>query len=272
MKNTYFVVFSVLFALIFSVHLNSNSNGAFSAGYTGAPIDNGLNCSSCHSEQPVTGTNLIQTNIPASGYEPGSTYTITLSASHPTFNRFGFMLTSQTNTTANPSFTGTWTLTNNQTQLRINNRYVSHTFQGTQGSNNSRTWQVDWTAPPAGSGEVAFYTAINAVNDNGTTSGDQTILGSLIVQEASLGQRDYRPPFQVKLFPNPATNEFVNIVSDIPFTDVEIFTLDGRRILEKYFNNQTEISVQLSGLKTGVYLLRVKGLNGKEVVQKLWIL
>lgn len=267
------ITFSIILLLfVWGSYLVSNSNGGFTAGYTGAPIDNGLNCTSCHGgNQPGTNANLIQSNIPSDGYEPGTTYTITINASHPTFNRFGFMLTAQTNTTSNHAFLGTWTLLNNQTQLRLNNRYVSHTSQGTAGSNNARTWQVQWTAPPAGSGSVAFFASVNAANGNGTTSGDQTILGNLVVGEKTVSMTERNRLNALRIFPNPVVNEVVNVISEHAFTIIEVFAIDGRKILSKQFDGENTATLQLHGLNSGLYLLTVANHQQLLNVQKILI-
>ena len=251
--------------------INSNSNGAFSAGYTGASIDNGLNCTSCHGGQASTGNNLILSNIPSNGYVPNTNYLITISAQHPTFNRFGFMLTAQTNTTTNPVHTGTWTILNNQTQLRLNNRYVSHTSQGTQGSNNARIWEIQWTAPPAGQGPVAFYTAVNAVNNNGTTSGDQTLLASLVVNEASVSLEEQTQINKLTVYPNPAIHKYVNIRSANPFTELNLFTIDGRLLISKTFDLVDYATLELHGLSSGMYILQVSHYRQMLNVHKVWI-
>ncbi|GCD77018.1 MAG: choice-of-anchor V domain-containing protein [Thermaurantimonas sp.] len=255
--------------ILLSGMIKSNSNGAFSTGYTGAPIDNGMNCSGCHGGQTSNSTSLITSNIPPTGYVPGTKYQITINAQHPTLNRFGFMLTAQTNTT-NPIHVGTWSLLNNQTQLRINNRYVSHTSQGTQGSNNARTWQVEWTAPAAGTGAVAIYAAVNAVNGNGTTSGDQTILGSLIVGESSVSLNETKTP-AVRIFPNPVKSEFVQIENVVPFSRVEIFTLDGRLAKKEDFGKTTSATVKVSDLKSGIHLFVIFDEQTMLNTQKIWI-
>lgn len=252
MKKTTKYLLTILALIIITGVVNSNSNGAFSAGYTGAPIDNGLNCTSCHGGQTSSSSTLILSNIPSSGYIPNTPYLITVSAQHPTFNRFGFMLTAQTNTTTNPVHAGTWTLLNNQSQLRLNNQYVSHTSQGTQGSNNARIWEVQWTAPPAGSGPVAFYTSVNAVNNNGTTSGDQTILGSLFVNEATVSIPEQEKINKQRVYPNPAIFKYINIQSAHPFTDLNLFTIDGRLLISKTFDLVDYASMDLHGLSSGM--------------------
>ncbi|TVQ77096.1 MAG: T9SS C-terminal target domain-containing protein [Flavobacteriales bacterium] len=142
-------------------------NGAYSFGrtgpYSGSPGDNGLNCSSCHGGSPSPITNAITSNIPASGYVAGNTYTLTLSISHPTNNTFGFQVTAED---ASDNKVGTFVSTGGATQVVNGGNAVTHTTAGNQGTNNSRVWTVDWVAPAAGTGDVTFYVAFNSGNGN----------------------------------------------------------------------------------------------------------
>ena len=183
MKKLYSILTLIIIALLAGQSkLQSYSNGFFGNGYTGSPGDFNQTCASCHGGSPVTvAANAITSTIPATGYVPGQTYTITVTANHPTFNRFGFMITAEAN--SNNAKAGTWIITNSsQTQISPTN-YVAHTSGGTMGSNNSKTWSMNWTAPAAGTGAVTFYAAINRTNNNSATSGDQVATATLSVSE-----------------------------------------------------------------------------------------
>lgn len=182
---TRFTVVIISIALI-TGELTSHSSGFFSIGYTGSPGDNGMTCASCHSGSPVTSApGALTSNIPASGYVPGQTYTITLTAQHPTFNVFGFMLTAETSTGAKA---GSWTILNtSETQLTAGGSYVAHTSGGITGTGNTKTWSVQWTAPSPGVGQITFYASINRANGNFSTSGDQ-------IQTATLSVSQFSPP------------------------------------------------------------------------------
>jgi hypothetical protein len=123
----------------------------------------------------------ITTDIPMTGYVPGTTYTITLTGTHSGVGKFGFELTAEDN--AN-SKVGTFVITDaTQTQLKNGGNAVTHTGAGTSPSGNAKTWTVDWTAPSAGTGDVGFYAAFNAANGNGNTAGDVVYTTSTFVME-----------------------------------------------------------------------------------------
>ncbi len=76
---------------------------------------------------------------------------------------------------------------NNQTQLSNPGgqgaQYFKHRSAGTfAGQANNATWSFDWTAPGAGVGQVTFYVAGNAANNNGSDLGDRIYATSTALQ------------------------------------------------------------------------------------------
>ena len=68
----------------------SNSSGS-PGNMTGAPGEN--TCTACHSSFGLNtgpGTVSLTSNIPASGYTPGNTYTVTATILDSGINQFGF--------------------------------------------------------------------------------------------------------------------------------------------------------------------------------------
>ena len=76
----------------------SNQNGS-PGGKTGS-VGDGQTCISCHSGawNSGSGTASVTSNIPVSGYVPGNTYTVTMTAvdnQAVPFDKFGFEVTSE---------------------------------------------------------------------------------------------------------------------------------------------------------------------------------
>ncbi|MCC5915984.1 MAG: T9SS type A sorting domain-containing protein [Cryomorphaceae bacterium] len=151
----------------------SNSYGR-NGQYSGSPGDNGITCINCHAfaGQVQHISNAITTNMPGGEYTPGDTFTVTLTISHPTNNVFGFQVTAED---SNDAKVGTFITTNASSQVVNGGNAATHTTAGNQGTNNSRTWEINWIAPAAGTGDVTFYAAFNASNGN---NGNQTISNS----------------------------------------------------------------------------------------------
>lgn len=142
-------------------------------GRSGAPGE-GL-CTDCHSGTANSGSGSVSiTGVPA-GYSLNTTYSLTVTLSDPTQQRWGFELTA---IDAAGDGAGAFTVTDAvNTQLSDNaapaRDYMKQTSTGTYaGTGGSASWQFDWTAPATDVGTVTFYVAGNAANNNGSTSGD----------------------------------------------------------------------------------------------------
>ena len=155
--------------------------GGSPGGKTGSPGDGGATCTQCHSGTAQAQGGLISTTIPFSGYEPGQTYTVTVTESLTGISKYGFELTAESTGGVKQ---GTFSVTDPARVKKVNGgNAVTHTSGGTVASGDSISWSVDWTAPAAGTGQVTFYTAVNATNSNGGNSGDQIYTGSRMVSE-----------------------------------------------------------------------------------------
>ncbi|MBN1927862.1 MAG: hypothetical protein JW798_18665, partial [Prolixibacteraceae bacterium] len=115
--NVYIVFYLVIAVFLISASMyNAGSPGK----KTGSPLD-GASCTQCHSGTPAE-AELITSNIPETGYVPGQTYNITLTASNADAQKFGFEITSENNSEK----TGTFAITeSNRTKLTNNNKAVT---------------------------------------------------------------------------------------------------------------------------------------------------
>jgi hypothetical protein len=64
-------------------------------GYTGSPGDTLKNCTACHGGKAYNEVGWIKSNIPESGYVPGTTYRIEAIGYGVSHNRFGFLVSPQ---------------------------------------------------------------------------------------------------------------------------------------------------------------------------------
>lgn len=155
---------------------------------TGAPP--GTNCTQCHTGTVNSGPGSIKIEFPSGGsYTPGNTYKVRVTVADPAAARWGFELTARMG--ADRTATAGRFAIDNATTTQFSpgstaGEYVTHTSAGTaQGTSGSATWEVNWTAPAAGSGQVSFYAAGNAANNNGNNQGDQIYTTSLAITELS---------------------------------------------------------------------------------------
>ena len=238
------------------VLLVANSAGP-PAGYTGSLGDGGVTCTECHDNSGNFNASVsITTDIPSDiGYTPGETYTIDViqSGSAP---RHGFQLTAENNSGIKK---GTFTSLDSNTRTISNDQYAEHTTTGTLVS----SWKVNWTAPVDESEPVIFYAASNAANNNGTPTGDQIVL--IQTQQIGVLSIDALTSLDFLLYPNPG-DESIQI--DLPeFADntkYTIYDLVGRVITQGMLSS-VDHSINISDLKSGSYLLRLKNDNKNGV-------
>ena len=69
---------------------------------------------------------------------------------------------------------------------------------------------------------------------------------------------------KITVSPNPA-HGIVKLISDSPLEKVELYSLTGAKIIETKRNNYIDVS----GMSSGVYLLKVYSKNGSLVTKKL---
>jgi hypothetical protein len=266
----------VTVCLMISNALTTDADGntsAAPAARTGSPGD-GANCTSCHSGTASTVAGLITSNIPATGYVPGQTYTITASITEIGKTKFGFEISPQTNTGVKK---GTLVVTNSTaTQLVSTGKYITHKSAGTSFSTGTATWTFNWIAPVAGSGNFTFYGAFNVTNASGTSAGDAIKLSTLPVIEdltpATTGVEDIALAEAISVFPNPLEDQ-LHITNtsapDEPIT-ISIINISGqvvKKITETSFNS----AINVEDLATGLYVLRIeteKGVAIKKIIKK----
>ena len=196
MKKTYILSSLVLASIGFFAFQESNTSivqdfskehrfsGGGIAGKTGAPGES--NCTDCHSGSTLSGATENSFFLYDNGlnvvtsYVPGDTYTATLQmASAPA--KAGFSSTTldasdvKAGTLIGASIGGT------QNFADSGRDYVSQTGS----SNTSADWAWSWVAPTTSAGDVTFYIATNATNDDGTTSGDMIYLSEHVITVSS---------------------------------------------------------------------------------------
>ena len=83
MKNI-FTLFTLIISVVILASFGGDENtdypGGSPGGYTGSPGD-GKTCKQCHGGTVANVTGWITSNIPAEGYTPGTSYTITVTVS-----------------------------------------------------------------------------------------------------------------------------------------------------------------------------------------------
>jgi len=182
------------------------------SGNTGAPSEG--NCTGCHSGTAInSGTahaSIALSGLPAGGYAPGVTYTLTFSAQSAATTKNGFQVTalSATNTMAGSFTAGT----GNQSQIGSGRSYIGHTSAGT----SQNQWTFNWTAPNPAVGNVTFYAVLNATNSNNNTVGDMVYLKSFNVAPGNLPVATITSPANSAVFCVGDTVQFTGTGTNNP--------------------------------------------------------
>ncbi len=247
MKKNYFVFSAVVTALVCGIASIASSNGP-SQALTNSPIGNET-CNRCHSGTVNAGPGSIQLSGLPTDYVPGTTYSLTLSITGESSTKLGFQTVALNSANANggsfnnlSSNVGTFTASGAT--------FIEHTSPSATG-----TWTFDWTAPTAGTGDVSIYTAINATNNNGNTSGDRVYNQLFSVSEAGAASVANTNEKAIRLFPNPAT-DWVLLENVKPNSWVSVYNLQGQQVFENRTNADQKI--ELSSWPKGTYFMVVE--------------
>ena len=125
------------------------------------------------------------------------------------------------------------------------------------------------TTIPVGSVPLAF--AWNSI-ENRTYVANYGSSSISVIRDVTGIEEYFLPdvkPLTSEIYPNPAKSFFV-IRCPLPVKEIEIFDVSGKLIKEINFSSAKEPKISLKGIKTGVYLLKIKTEN-KEFTKKLII-
>ena len=146
-KSFSFIVAAICLSILFYPDQITGLSTGSPGGKTASPMDNS-DCTSCHNvNSTVVTTTNITSNIPSSGYIPGTIYTITANLSNPLLTLNGFEITCEE--VSNNTKTGTFFISDPiNTKFTNNATAITHTPAG----NSLNSWSFDWEAPSAGTG------------------------------------------------------------------------------------------------------------------------
>lgn len=233
---------------VLSTALLANRGGS-PGGRTGSETDQQKTCSTnggCHGGSDLTQQDMISANVPTSGYVDGSAYTVTLTVTRNNRNTFGYeIMAEDKNGNAVGSFTSNGD--GNANESRITHKFASSTGSG------SRTWNLDWTAPANGTGEVTFYAVALAANGNNATGGDQAFNDTLKVNEGSSASIANLNMLNLRVFPNPTSN-YIKIDKPLSLqVDVKIFNLLGK----EFYAHLQDSEINVAALPRGRYFIQL---------------
>lgn len=259
------VFISLLFVFLmgFSV-LNSGGK----AGYTGSPGSLGT-CANCHSGGSGS-TNVVIQSIPPMNnteYQPNTLYRMQIVVSNPNLNGYGFACE-----ILNSSNTNAGTISNPGSGVQLVNlgQRKNATHNSIKTGSGSATFEFDWTSPD--SGAATIYVGANAVNNNGSTSGDSPTNTSLTLTSSTTSSNSkFIDKQNFIIYPNPVKNEFF-IQTHEQIQNLLIFDITGKSYSNTFQNLNGKYKVTINELlTTGFYLVQMKTKNQNIHYQKIYV-
>lgn len=255
-------------ALLATLFLNNASGPAEvqSTDRTGSPLSPGtcgvVGCHSANAFGPSLSVRLLDANSqPVTVYTPGASYQLEVVVNTQTnAQRFGFQAVALTG--ANNTNAGTLAAATGIQVIPLSGRrYAEHSMKSV-----SNTFRTPWTAPAAGTGEVRFYAAGLAANNNGTTSGDgvASLTTPLTVTELTSSTNDTQiPGVSLAVFPNPVHDWLQVRVDGLNsfMADVMLYDMQGRVVQQEkrlILPGRTDWSMEMAALPSGQYWLELR--------------
>jgi len=193
---------SVFGLLATTVPLLATGNGE-PVRRTGLAADGGQTCTQCHNQlAPPVNQGPGRIIINANSYTPGVKQNMTVQVSDIQALRWGFQLTARVasdETKQAGSFTANENirvLCDSAGEAPCSGQIEFATHRSTSSSGGAagiRTFVLEWTPPGRDVGQVIFYGAGLAANNDGTANGDRTYTGSFRI--GSAGCAFTNPPF-----------------------------------------------------------------------------
>lgn len=265
------VFLSALLILIISglSKLSYGKEDGAPSGNTGSPGDD-QTCAhvDCHTGSASEKDGLIATDVPASGYLVGETYLVTVTIEEIGITRFGFQASPQN--LEGDEMGEMALIDSDQTKFTGGGKYITHTNAGTNGV-DSKTWTFNWT-PEEATGDVTFYVAVNASDDEDDASGDHIYTSSVTITE----DPDNHPLSIEDL--NEILFDIHGIVKDelavtvsTPVNNpivIDIIDIHGRLVLSNkhQYANGTFI-MPVDNLTKGMYFVRISNAQGSLTKQ-----
>ncbi|MBS1616691.1 MAG: T9SS type A sorting domain-containing protein [Bacteroidetes bacterium] len=268
----------LLFPLILAfgfLLLSSYSEGPFNygAGNRTGSAGSGVGCSAsstCHSTTNLNAQLHIQLfdslNNSVINYRPGSTYRVLLREIAPgnTRSHFGFQASivkaADGSTQAGNLSIGS---TPNIAVYNAPPQLVEHTQAlagAAAGANYMDTVSFQWTAPAAGFGKVRIYAVLNAVNFDGTSSGDAWVDTTADFDPIPLAVHS-QALSSWSLAPNPA-QERLHIETTEGPANIIIRDALGRLLLRSRTNAAGNAQVDVRSLPSGTYFICLEARSG----------
>lgn len=219
------------------------------------PGGGGCGSQNCHNNNPNSGPGKIEAAFSGSNneYVPGQTYSVTITLTDNTKQRFGFQAGA-----ADPSNNqaGTFTITNpdnTSTQSGGGKSFIGHKAAG---GNNS--WVFQWTAPATDVGPIKLYYAGNAANGNSNTGGDNIYADILALNPAqSVGIASVSNNNDIKILSQDFGTLTIDAGSAAESRQIALLSINGQLLYQNQIAaGDYVVRIPCQDLSTGIYIIQ----------------
>lgn len=238
---------------------HAKTDGAPS-GNTGSPGDE-QTCAhvECHTGTAVERVGMISTNVPASGYLRDSIYTITVQVIDSGVVKFGFQASPQNE--EGDKMGVMFIVDGDRTKLTGGGKYITHKEEGTTATDTA-TWTFEWQ-PGSSSGDVTFYMAANASNNEENATGDHIYYDKIMVTEDSTNiPLQVSSPLAVEqiLYTQGA---WVISCYSLEEIDIQVISMNGQEVKRVQSQDGMQpIRIEHDDLPKGNYILHIRSASG----------
>ncbi len=237
---------------------------------TNSPLSNG-SCANCHAGgnfNPTLTVEVLDGSTPITEYMPGQAYRlrVTIDAQNDPAG-YGFQAVALQ--ASDDENAGMFSNPDADTKVTPNGgrMYAEHNKRS-----STNTFELDWTAPEAGTGSVNFFASGNAVNGANGSSGDSPVqlAAPLTLSEGEITSVPTLASVQQFIaFPNPVQNRLTLHLesTEARNLDVQVTDLTGRNLFNRVWPVQVgenTLRYDAANLPAGTYLVRLSDGSGVE--------
>jgi hypothetical protein len=248
------------------------------AGFSGSPGEG--SCNSCHVGGSSAASNVVITSVPAftlNEFVPGTIYNITINVSASGFSKFGFGCEILDDLSAN---VGVMQSPGSGVKFLFSGPRKDAVHSTPKSGVGQASFTFNWVAPTVGD-TATIYVAGNAVNGNGSTTGDFALAPVFMQLKAHqpesepTGIKENSPILtDVSVYPNPA-KDATTLAYQLTQTQevvVELVDIYGKTVKalvhEKQVPGAYSHMIDLQGIAPNIYFVKVSG-NGSKLLQKM---
>ncbi|WP_262151781.1 T9SS type A sorting domain-containing protein [Chryseobacterium foetidum] len=121
-----------------------------------------------------------------------------------------------------------------------------------------------------GNGNYLYTTGSGVYSINATTGATSLLVSGgyqyLKALDLTLSVSEVKKEIKAKIYPNP-TSGIVNVSTENEIESIIIYSLNGQILKTEKINREKKVSVDISGIPSGTYLLKVKTNNGEKTLK-----